>query len=111
MTGSPLFLPKYALGLGYIGNFTNTFWKSAVPKERSAVKFEDGINYQRATSSDTEKVYPADLNGNQYYQFSARAMIERYLDKKLPLKWIVPNYQNNTKLDEDEVKSFENFAK
>lgn len=110
LTGSPLFLPKYALGLGYIGNFTNTFWKSAVPKERSAVKFEDGINYQRATSSDTEKVYPADLNGNQYYQFSARAMIERYLDKKLPLKWIVPNYQNNTKLDEDEVKSFENFA-
>ena len=87
ITGSPLFLPKYALGLGYLGNYLDTCWSVAKPQENNAIKFEDGNTYKIA-HADNEIVAKSSLNGEEQYQFSARAMIERYRSHHFPLSWL-----------------------
>ena len=110
ITGSPLFLPKYALGLGYLGNYLDTCWTAAKPQENSAIKFEDGNTYKIAHSND-DIVAKSSLNGEEQYQFSARAMIERYNSYHLPLSWFVPNYESKQDLNEDEMNNLVDFAK
>lgn len=90
LTGKPMMLPKYALGLGHIGNFCTTLWQPSEAKERNASKF--GNNYYARTSESTNAVGKASLNGEEDYQFSARAMLDRYKSEHFPLSWFVPNY-------------------
>lgn len=109
LTGHPLFLPKYALGLGYIGNFIDTKWGEADPKELSAIKFEDGNSYKH--TDNEEKVYGrSSFNGEEKYQFSARAMIERFDKHGLKLNWMVPDYRNKKELSESSVENLTSFA-
>ena len=109
ITGHPLYLPKYALGLGYLGDFVDTNWEEADPKEEAAIKFEDGNSYKPADNE--EKVYGrASFNGEEKYQFSARAMVERFIKHDLSLSWLVPNYRNSKELPAGSVENLTDFA-
>lgn len=92
LTGQPLMPPKYSLGLGYLGNFVSTMWQPSEAKQRNANLFEDGGYYVR-TQDETAASGKASLNGEEEYQFSARAMIDRFHKRDFPLAWFVPNYQ------------------
>ena len=92
LTGKPLMPPKYALGLGHIGNFLTTLWQPGEAKERNATVFEDG-NYYTRTDNPEDSNGKASLNGEEEYQFSARAMVDRYEKQHFKLSWIVPNYE------------------
>ncbi|GBG05252.1 DUF5110 domain-containing protein [Lactobacillus rodentium] len=109
ITGHPLFLPKYALGLGYMSDFVDTKWAEADPKETNAIKFEDGNTY-RPTKDDNEVYALSSLNGEEKYQFSARAMAERFTKHHVDLSWFVPNYNNQQELPESSVEHLTEFA-
>lgn len=109
ITGHPLFLPKYALGLGYIGNYTDVQWAEATPQDTKAIKFEDGNSYQQ--TNDPENVYAkASFNGEEKYLFSARAMIERYHSQGFDLSWFVPNFKHEQALAPSAVENLSSFA-
>ncbi|WP_297819141.1 DUF5110 domain-containing protein [uncultured Lactobacillus sp.] len=109
LTGQPLFLPKYALGLGYMADFTNTVWQEADAQNSSAIKFEDGNSY--SITHDSDNVYAkASFNGEEKYQFSARAMIERFNKNHFPLSWMVPNFNSDKVLSPVSVENLANFA-
>ncbi|MDF7682327.1 glycoside hydrolase family 31 protein [Lactobacillus sp. ESL0679] len=90
LTGKPMMLPKYTLGLGHVGNFCTTLWQPSETKERNASKF--GNNYYTRTSDTDKAAGRASLNGEEDYHFSARAMLDRYKTLHFPLSWFVPNY-------------------
>ncbi len=109
LTGQPLFLPKYTLGLGYMANFVNTSWKEADPQHSRAIKFEDGNSYE--ITHDPENVYAkSSFNGEEKYQFSARAMIERFHKNHFPLSWMVPNFNSDAQLAPTSVENLASFA-
>lgn len=87
LTGKPVMLPKYSLGLGYISNFLDTYWQKSQPKNRSALRFEDNEYYEKATEG-----IPSSLLGENDYQFSAKAMVDRFQKLHFPLSWFIPNY-------------------
>ncbi|WP_251716562.1 TIM-barrel domain-containing protein [Lactobacillus agrestimuris] len=99
LTGKPLMPPKYALDLGHIGNFLSTKWAPGKAKQRNANMFEDN-NYYLRTNSDEAASAKASLNGEEQYQFSARAMIDRYQKQGFNLGWMIPNFKDeNTNID------------
>lgn len=108
LTGKPLMPPKYALGLGHVGNFLTTLWQPGKAKERNATMFEDGNYYTRTTNPENANG-KASLNGEEEYQFSARAMIDRYQKQHFKLSWIVPNY-NIQDVDAEAMTSFSDYA-
>lgn len=108
LTGRPLMPPKYALELGHIGNFITTLWKPSEAKQRNAFNFEDG-NYYVRTNNPEEASGKSSLNGEEEYQFSARAMIDRYQKHHFSLGWMIPNYQVD-QLSEEAVSSFNEYA-
>lgn len=91
LTGKPMMPPKYALELGHMGDFLTTLWQPSKASVRNASQYEDG-NYYARTTNEEEASAKASLNGEEEYQFSARAMIDRYAKWHFPLGWIVPNY-------------------
>lgn len=107
LTGKPIMLPKYALELGHVGNFLTTYWKPAAAKERNADSFEDGSYYVRTKNPD-EAAGRASLNGEETFQFSARAMIDRYAANHFHLGWMVPNYGQEA--DEAALATFNDYA-
>ena len=108
LTGKPLMPPKYALDLGHIGNFITTMWQPSEAKKRNASMFEDHSYYVR--TNDPNKVSGnASLNGEEEYQFSARATIDRYQKLHFPLGWIIPNYEVSD-LHEESLTSFNDYA-
>lgn len=106
LTGHPNMIPKFALSLGHLGNFIDTKWTPAKDKEREAIKFEDGSYY----ISKRDGMYSASLNGEDKYQFSARAMIDRYKRWKFPLGWITPNYESESSVDQNKLELFNEYA-
>ncbi|GAA3638222.1 glycoside hydrolase family 31 protein [Lactobacillus hamsteri] len=108
LTGQPLMPPKYALELGHIGNFLTTKWKPSEAKERAAQMFEDG-NYYLRTNNDDEVIGKASLNGEEQYQFSARAMIDRYQKQHFDLGWMIPNFGTND-VNDDALELFNEYA-
>lgn len=104
LTGKPIMLPKYALKLGFLGNFTDTNWETSKPKKRCAIKFEDNNYYQKSASGQ----YTASLIGRDNYQFSAKAMIDRFQNFRFNLGWIVPNYGSSK--TSDEWQEFNDYA-
>lgn len=108
LTGKPIMPPKYALDLGYIGNFLSTTWAPSQASVRNADNFEDGGYYVR-TNDQNKVAGRASLNGEESYQFSARAMIDRYKKAHFPLGWIIPNY--GVKVDNSEaLAAFNEYA-
>lgn len=108
LTGKPLMLPKYALELGHIGNFLTTMWKPSKAQERNASMYEDGNYYVRSKQAD-QVSGKASLNGEEEYQFSARAAIDRFQKRHFPLGWFIPNYGVSS-VDADAFATFTDYA-
>lgn len=108
LVGKPIMPPKYSLGLGHMGNFISTMWQPAEAKERNSVAFEDGNYYSRTAQSNNASA-KSSLNGENEFQFSARALIDRYKKQHFALSWFVPNYGSD-QVDKDALSSLNEYA-
>ena len=108
LTGRPLMPPKYAFKLGYAGNFLSTLWQPSEAKQRNAEMYEDETYYV-PTDNPENASGKASLNGEDQYQFSARAMLDRFKKERFDLGWFIPNY-GVEKVDPQAISSFNNYA-
>jgi alpha-glucosidase (family GH31 glycosyl hydrolase) len=114
LTGYPVLLPKFGFYEGHLNAYNRDFWKEGT----EGVLFEDGKRYfekQKDNGGIKES-----LNGeNNNYQFSARAVIDRYANHDMPLGWILPNdgygagYGQTSTLDGNiaNLKEFGDYAR
>ncbi|MCM1109503.1 MAG: DUF5110 domain-containing protein [Clostridium sp.] len=87
LTGHPVLLPKFGFYEGHLNAYNRDYWKET---EEGGVLFEDGKRYKEA-QTDNGGVKES-LNGEKNnYQFSARAVIDRYNAHDMPLGWVLPN--------------------
>lgn len=107
LTGPALMPPRFALSFGHLGNFLDPAWKKAKAKSHTAIRFEDNSYY----SKEADGKHQASLNGEQDYQFSARAMLDRYKRFDFPLSWMIPNYESEKNTDPHAFASFAEYAK
>ena len=83
LTGNPVLLPKFAFYEGHLNAYNRDYWKETTESGRG-VLFEDGKRYIEE-QKDNNGIKES-LNGeNQNYQFSARAVIDRYKKYDMPL--------------------------
>ena len=86
LTGNPVLLPKFGFYQGHLNAYNRDYWKES----ETGILFEDGKLYkesQRDTVGTKES-----LNGEKNnYQFSARAVIDRYKSHDMPFGWLLPN--------------------
>ncbi len=86
LTGNPVLLPKFAFYQGHLNAYNRDFWK----EDEKGILFEDGKRYKES-QKDNGGIKES-LNGEKdNYQFSARAVIDRYKNHDMPLGWILPN--------------------
>ncbi|GHE49778.1 TIM-barrel domain-containing protein [Sphingobacterium griseoflavum] len=86
LTGNPVLLPKFGLYEGHLNAYNRDFWK----EDDQGMLFEDGKRYKES-QKDNGGIRES-LNGEMdNYQFSARAVIDRYKAYDMPLGWILPN--------------------
>ncbi len=86
LTGNPILLPKFGLYEGHLNAYNRDFWK----EDEKGILFEDGKRYKES-QKDNGGIKES-LNGEKNnYQFSARAVIDRYKAHDMPLGWILPN--------------------
>ncbi|WP_200976090.1 TIM-barrel domain-containing protein [Echinicola sp. 20G] len=86
LTGNPVLLPKFGFYEGHLNAYNRDYWK----KDEKGILFEDGNHYKE--SQKDEEGTKESLNGEKdNYQFSARAVIDRYNNHDMPLGWILPN--------------------
>ncbi len=86
LTGNPVLMPKFGFYEGHLNAYNRDYWKES----ENGILFEDGKRYSES-QKDNGGVKES-LNGEKNnYQFSARAVIDRYLDNDFPLGWILPN--------------------
>jgi alpha-glucosidase (family GH31 glycosyl hydrolase) len=89
LTGHPVLLPKFGFYEGHLNAYNRDYWKEAT-KEGEGTLFEDGKHYTESQKNNGGT--KESLNGEkQNYQFSARAVIDRYAAHDMPLGWILPN--------------------
>ena len=87
LTGEPVLLPKFGFYQGHLNAYNRDYWAET---ETGGVLFEDGKRYKES-QQDNGGVKES-LNGEKgNYQFSARAVIDRYNRYDMPLGWILPN--------------------
>lgn len=100
LTGHPVLLPKFGFYEGHLNAYNRDYW-SPVPASseggvgmaglNGSVLFEDG-NYYKESQKPVEGGIRESLNGeSDNYQFSARAVIDRYEAADMPLGWVLPN--------------------
>ena len=87
LTGNPVLLPKFAFYQGHLNAYNRDYWT----ENEKGILFEDGKRYK-----ESQKEVPGgikeSLNGEKdNYQFSARAVIDRYKAHDMPLGWLLPN--------------------
>ncbi|MDH8702317.1 hypothetical protein M2138_001678 [Dysgonomonadaceae bacterium PH5-43] len=88
LTGRPALIPKFGLYQGHLNAYNRDYW--VADTTGTGILFEDGKRYKES-QKDNGGVKES-LNGElNNYQFSARAVIDRYLDNDMPLGWILPN--------------------
>lgn len=88
LTGNPVLIPKFGFYEGHLNAYNRDFWKEST--DGKGVLFEDGKHY-RESQKDNGGIQET-LNGEKNnYQFSARAVIDRYAAYDMPLGWILPN--------------------
>lgn len=116
LTGHPVILPKFAFYEGHLNAYNRDYWKKT--NDTEGILFEDGNRYvesQKDNGGTKES-----LNGEKgNYQFSARAVIDRYDRNDMPLGWILPNdgygagYGQTETLDGNiaNLKSFGDYAR
>ncbi|MGL5620611.1 MAG: TIM-barrel domain-containing protein, partial [Tannerellaceae bacterium] len=86
LTGNPVLLPKFGFYQGHLNAYNRDYWK----EDEKGILFEDGKRYKEA-QKDNGGVKES-LNGEKgNYQFSARAVIDRYLNHDMPIGWLLPN--------------------
>lgn len=86
LTGNPVLLPKFGFYQGHLNAYNRDYWK----EDEKGVLFEDGKRYKEG-QKDNGGIKES-LNGEKdNYQFSARAVIDRYKKHDMPLGWILPN--------------------
>lgn len=114
LTGNPILLPKFGLYEGHLNAYNRDFWKM----DEKGILFEDGKRYKES-QKDNGGIKES-LNGEKgNYQFSARAVIDRYKAHDMPLGWILPNdgygagYGQTGTLDGniENLKSFGDYAR
>lgn len=86
LTGNPVLLPKFGFYEGHLNAYNRDYWK----EDSTGILFEDGRRYKES-QKNTEGIKES-LNGEkENYQFSARAVIDRYKNADMPFGWILPN--------------------
>lgn len=115
LTGKPVLLPKFGFYEGHLNAYNRDYWKEDSDK---GIPFEDGKRY--VESQKDNGGIKESLNGEKNnYQFSARAVIDRYKNNDMPLGWILPNdgygagYGQTETLDGNisNLKSFGDYAR
>ena len=80
LTGNPVLLPKFGFYQGHLNAYNRDYW---VENEKG-ILFEDGKRYKES-QKDNGGIKES-LNGEKNnYQFSARAVIDRY--KNMTCRW------------------------
>lgn len=114
LTGNPVLLPKFGFYQGHLNAYNRDYWK----EDPKGILFEDGKRY-RESQRDNGGIKES-LNGEKdNYQFSARAVIDRYAANDMPLGWVLPNdgygagYGQTETLDGNiqNLKDFGNYAR
>ena len=73
LTGNPVLLPKFGFYEGHLNAYNRDYWK----EDEKGILFEDGKKYKES-QKDNGGIKES-LNGEKNnYQFSARAVIDRY---------------------------------
>ena len=117
LTGNPVLLPKFAFYEGHLNAYNRDYWKPADDPQQGTL-FEDGKRYTESQKNDGG--IKESLNGeNNNYQFSARAVVDRYAAADMPLGWVLPNdgygagYGQTATLDGNiaNLKSFGDYAR
>lgn len=86
LTGNPVLIPKFGLYQGHLNAYNRDYWK----EDSVGILFEDGKRYKES-QKDNGGIKES-LNGElNNYQFSARAVIDRYKNHDMPLGWLLPN--------------------
>lgn len=86
LTGNPVLLPKFGFYEGHLNAYNRDYWK----EDEKGILFEDGKRYKES-QKDNGGIKES-LNGEKgNYQFSARAVIDRYRTHDMPLGWLLPN--------------------
>ncbi|XP_046972548.1 uncharacterized protein LOC124539269 [Vanessa cardui] len=121
LTGQPLLMPEYAYYEAHLNAFNRDYWVKVSSDTRGAILFEDGEYYKcyKPNEIGDKKGILESLNGEKNnYQFSARAMIDRYRKHDVPLGWFIPNdgygsgYGQTDSLDGDieNLKEFVDYS-
>ncbi len=114
LTGEPIFLPKFSLYEGHLNAYNRDYWT----EDKDGILFEDGKRYKESQKNDGKGIKES-LNGElNNYQFSARAVIDRYNAHDMPLGWILVNdgygagYGQTSTLDSNvlNLKEFTKYA-
>nr|WP_302831625.1 TIM-barrel domain-containing protein [uncultured Bacteroides sp.] len=86
LTGNPVLIPKFGFYQGHLNAYNRDYWK----EDENGIPFEDGKRYKES-QKDNGGIKES-LNGEKNnYQFSARAVIDRYKNHDMPLGWLLPN--------------------
>ena len=126
LTGHPVLLPKFAFYEGHLNAYNRDYWKEEQPeeiaksaKDKFPTIYEDG-KYYREDQKDNGGIRES-LNGELEgsYQFSARAVVDRYKKYDFPLGWVLPNdgygagYGQTSTLDGNvqNLKEFGDYAR
>ena len=113
LTGNPILIPKFGLYEGHLNAYNRDFWK----EDEKGILYEDGKKYKES-QKDNGGIKES-LNGEKNnYQFSARAVVDRYANTDMPLGWILPNdgygagYGQTSTLDGniDNLRQFADYA-
>ncbi|HAY3561848.1 TPA: DUF5110 domain-containing protein [Elizabethkingia meningoseptica] len=114
LTGNPVLLPKFGFYEGHLNAYNRDYWK----EDEKGIPFEDGKRYKESQKDNGGT--KESLNGEKNnYQFSARAVIDRYKKHDMPLGWVLPNdgygagYGQTETLDGNikNLKSFGDYAR
>ena len=88
LTGNPVLLPKFGFYEGHLNAYNRDYWTEST--DGNGVLFEDGKRYKES-QKDNGGIKES-LNGEKNnYQFSARAVVDRYAAYDMPLGWVLPN--------------------
>ncbi len=86
LTGNPVLLPKFGFYEGHLNAYNRDYWV----EDENGILFEDGKRYKES-QKDNGGIKES-LNGEKNnYQFSARAVIDRYKKHDMPFGWLLPN--------------------
>lgn len=86
LTGHPVLIPKFGFYEGHLNAYNRDYWK----EDEKGILFEDGKKYKESQKDNGGT--KESLNGEKgNYQFSARAVIDRYAAHDMPFGWILPN--------------------